>query len=68
MFTRKYASEYKKFKRRKKEKKLIKSKKWSMFKFIVSNKQNITQILDENITNVQEIHQKELEDNENIQL
>ena len=46
MSTKKYASEYKKFKRRKKEKKLIKSKKWSMFKFIVSNKQNIIQNLD----------------------
>ena len=39
-----------------------------MDKFVVSNKQNITQNLDENITNVQEIHQKELEDNENMQL
>ena len=27
----------------KKEKKLIKSKKWSMDKFVISNKQNITQ-------------------------
>ena len=39
-----------------------------MDKFIISNKQNITQNLDENITNEQEIHQKELEDNEMIQL
>ena len=38
-----------------------------MDKFIISNKQNITQNLDENITN-EEIHQKELEDNEMIQL
>ena len=28
-----------------------------MNKFVVSNKQNITQNLDENITNEQEIHQ-----------
>ena len=39
-----------------------------MNKFVISNKQNITQNLDENITNEQEIHQKELEDNEMIQL
>ena len=39
-----------------------------MDKFIISNKQNITQNLNENITNEQEIHQKELEDNEMIQL
>ena len=36
-------------------------------KFVISNKQNITQNLDENITNEQEIYQKELEDNEMIQ-
>ena len=35
---------------------------------LVINEQNITQNLDENITNEQEIHQKELEDNEMIQL
>ena len=39
-----------------------------MDKFVISNKQNITQNLDENMTNEQEIHQKELEDNEMIQL
>ena len=39
-----------------------------MDKFIISNKQNITQNLDENITNEKAIHQKELEDNEMIQL
>ena len=39
-----------------------------MDKFVINNKQNITQNLDENITNEQEIHQKELEDNEMIQL
>ena len=56
----------KKFK--KKKEKLIESQKGSMDKFVISNKQNITQNLDENITNEQEIHQKELEDNEMIQL
>ena len=39
-----------------------------MDKFVISNKQNITQNLDENLTNAQEIHQKELEDNKMIQL
>ena len=42
----------------KKEKKkiLIESKKGSMDKFVISNKQNITQNLEENITNEQEVH------------
>ena len=42
----------------KKEKKkiLIESQKGSMDKFVISNKQNITQNLEENITNEQEIH------------
>ena len=31
-----------------------------MDKFFISNKQNITKNLDENITNVQEIHQKQI--------
>ena len=59
MSTRKYASGYEKLKKkRKKEKeKLIKSQKELMDKFVISNKQNITQNLDENITNEQEIHQ-----------
>ena len=48
-----------------KKKKLIESKKGSMDKFVISNKQNITQNLDENITNEQEIHQNNLEKNEN---
>ena len=52
--TIKYASGYEKLKKRKK--KFIESKKWSMDKFVISNKQNITQNLDENITNEQEIH------------
>ena len=63
MSTRKYASEYKKLKKRKK--KLIKCQKGSINKFVISNKQNITQNLDENITNEQEIHQNNLEENEN---
>ena len=42
----------------KKEKKIIESQKVSMDKFVISNKQNITQNLDENITNEQEIHKK----------
>ena len=60
MSTRKYASGYKKIKKKKKKKeeKLIESQKGSMDKFFISNKQNITQNLDENITNEQEIHQK----------
>ena len=33
-----------------------------MDKFFINNKQNITQNLDENITNEQEIYQKELEE------
>ena len=64
MSTRKYASRYEKLKKRKK--KLIESQKESIDKFVISNKQNITQNLDENIINEQEIHQKELEDNEMI--
>ena len=51
-----------------KKKKLIESQKGLMDKFVISNKQNITQILYKNITNEQEIHQKELEDNKMIQL
>ena len=66
MSTRKYASGYERLKKRKK--KLIESQKGLMDKFVISNKQNITQNLDENLTNEQEIHQKELEDDEMIQL
>ena len=39
----------------KKEEKLIESQKGLMDKFVISNKQNITQNLNENITNEQEI-------------
>ena len=68
MSIRKYAFGYEKLKKRKKEEKLIESQKGLMDKFVISNKQNITQNLDENITYEQEIYQKELEDNEMIQL
>ena len=37
-----------------------------MDKFVINNKQNIAQNLDENITNEQEIHQNNLEEN-NVQ-
>ena len=56
---------YLEMKNLKKEKKLIESKKGSIDKFVISNKQNITQNLDENIINEQEIHQNNLEENEN---
>ena len=36
---------------KKKKKKLIEPQKGAMDKFVISNKQNITQNLDENITN-----------------
>ena len=62
MSTRKYVYGNEKLKKRKK---LIESKKGSIDKFVISNKQNITQNLDENITNKQEIHQNNLEENEN---
>ena len=62
MSTRKYASGYEKLKKRKK--KLNESQKWSVDKFVINNKQNITQNLDENITNEQKIHQNNLEEND----
>ena len=68
MSTRKYVSRYEKLKKRKKEEKLIKFQKGSIDKFVISNKQNITQNLDENITNEQEILQKlKLLDNDSLQ-
>ena len=48
----------KKEKKKKKEEKLIEFQNGSIDKFVISNKQNITQNLDENITNEQEIYQK----------
>ena len=68
MSIRKYAFGYEKLKKEKKKEKLIEFQKGSMDKFVISNKKNITQNLDENITNEQKIHQKEIEDNEMIQL
>ena len=47
-----------------KKKKLIEPQKGSMDKFVISNKQNITQNLDESIRNEQEIHQNNLEEND----
>ena len=48
----------------KKKKNLIESQKGLIDKFVISNKQNITQNLDENITNEQEIHQNNLDEND----
>ena len=50
----------KNLKKEKKEEKLIEYQKGSMDKFVISNKQNIIQNLDENITNEQKIHQKQI--------
>ena len=54
----------KNLKKRKKEEKLIEFQKWSMDKFVISNKRNITQNLNENITNEQQNHQNNLEEND----
>ena len=54
--------------KKKKRRKINWVSKGSMDKFVISNKQNITQNLDKKITNEQEIHQKKLKDNEMIQL
>ena len=54
----------KNLKKEKKEEKLIESKKGWIDKFVIINKQNITQNWDENITNEQEIHQNNLEEND----
>ena len=51
---------WKTLKNKKEKEKLIESQKWSMDKFFISNKQTITQNLDETITNEQEIHQKKV--------
>ena len=56
MSTRKYAYGYEKLKKKKKKRRKINwvsKRKGSMDKFVISNKQNITQNLDENITNEQ---------------
>ena len=56
----------KNLKKEKKEEKLIEYQKGSMDKFVISNKQNIIQNLNENITNEQKIHQNNLEE-DNVQ-
>jgi hypothetical protein len=53
-------------KKKKKVDKLIESQRGALNKFVISNKQNIEDNLGEKLINEQEIHQKELEDNENI--
>ena len=55
---RKYAFGYEKLKKRNKEEKLIESQKGSMDKFVINNKQNITQNLDKSIKNEQEFEYK----------
>ena len=65
MSPRKYPSGYEKKKRQREE--LIESQKGVMDKFITSKNQNLAENLNEGFINEQEIHQKELEDNENIQ-
>jgi hypothetical protein len=53
-------------KKKRKVDKLIEYKKGALNKFVISNKQNIEDNLGEKLINEQEIHQKELEDNEHI--
>jgi hypothetical protein len=67
MSTRKYASSYEKLKKKKRKvEKLIESQRGALNKFVISNKQNIEDNLSEELINEQEIHQKKLEDNDNI--
>ena len=75
MYTRKYLSKYEKLKKKKeKEKKrrrrqreeLIESQK-ELWTNLLLVKKNLAKNLSEGFINEQEIHQKELEDNENIQ-
>jgi hypothetical protein len=56
----------KKKKEKGKVEKLIESQRGALNKFVISNKQNIENNLSEKLINDQEIHQKELEDNDNI--
>ena len=69
MFTRKYPSGYEKLKKKKKRQReeLIESQKGAMNKFITSKKKNLAENLSEGFINEQDIHQKELKDNDNIQ-
>jgi hypothetical protein len=55
----------KKKKKKKKVEKLIESQRGVLNKFVISNKQNIEDNLSEKLINEQEIHKKELEDNDN---
>jgi hypothetical protein len=66
MPARKYASGYEKLEKKRKVDKLIESQRGALNKFVISNKQNTEDNLGEKLINEQEIHQKELEDNENI--
>jgi hypothetical protein len=68
MFTRKYVSGYEKlfFLKKKKVDKLIEFQNGALNKFVISNKQNIDDNFGEKLMNEQEIHQKELEDNEHM--
>ena len=67
MSTRKYSSGYEKLKKKWQREEHIESQKGAIDKFITSKKQNLAENLSEGFINEQEIHQKELEDNENIQ-
>jgi hypothetical protein len=70
MSTTKYASGYEKLffffflKKKRKVENLIESQRGLLNKFVISNKQNIDDNLSEKLINEQEIHQKELEDND----
>jgi C4-type Zn-finger protein len=55
----------KKKKKRERVEKLIESRIGGLNKFVISNKQNIEDNLGKKLINEQEIHKKELEDNEN---